>query len=238
MSFSFKQLSRRLRAPLHRPYAFRRLAEFHSKPRSLEEVVDWGMDFGGKGAFRVITRQIPSEILGLAKMVEALKPKRILEIGTFRGGTLFIWTSLAEQKVVSCDLQDMSLQQELYTRFPAPNSDCEVVLLSGDSHTPEFKARVEAKLGGKQVDFLFIDGDHTEQGVEADYRDYHHLVRPGGLIAFHDIIESQPVESNQVYYFWKRLKEEAETVELVNDQEQCGYGIGVVKVPEASMVRD
>jgi hypothetical protein len=37
----FKKLSRALRQPFNARYAERRLAEYHSKPRSLEEVVDW-----------------------------------------------------------------------------------------------------------------------------------------------------------------------------------------------------
>lgn len=232
MNVSIKQLSRRLRAPLHRPYAFNRLKEFHEKQRSLDEVVDWGLNSGGKGAFRVITRQIRSEILSLANAVAELKPKRILEIGTFRGGTLFIWAHIASEHVVSCDLQNMDLQGDLYRSFPPLDSDCKVTLLSGDSHTAVFKSQVEASLQGEQVDFLFIDGDHTEKGVEADYNDYCHLVRPSGLIAFHDIVENQPLPTNQVYYFWKRLKEETETIEYIDDSDQCGYGIGVVKVTD------
>jgi hypothetical protein len=84
---------------------------------------------------------------------------------------------------------------------------------------------------GEKADFLFIDGDHTEPGVEADYNDYKEFVRPGGLIAFHDIIENQPLEINQVYHLWKRIKPGAEVLEFVADPNQCGFGIGVIKVP-------
>ena len=52
---------------------------------------------------------------------------------------------------------------------------------------------------GPDDDFLFIDGDHT--GVGRDYEMYRDLVRPGGLIAFHDIVADQPVEGNQVHRF-------------------------------------
>ena len=82
------------------------------------------------------------------------------------------------------------------------------------------------------MDFLFIDGDHTEQGVTADYHDYKEFVRPGGLIAFHDIVELQPLPTNQVYHLWKRLKQVAQVEEFVNDPNQRGFGIGVLHVPE------
>lgn len=147
------------------------------------------------------------------------------------GGTLFIWANLASSKVISCDLDNASFRRSLYEAFPPPDSECKVVHLSGDSHTTAFLEKVENELGGEKVDFLFIDGDHTEAGVEADYNDYHHLVRSGGIIAFHDIVEKQAIPSNQVYYFWKRLKETANTEEFVNNPDQTGYGIGIVRVP-------
>jgi len=197
------------------------------------------MNFGGGGYMRVEMLQMPYEITQLARAVEALKPKVILEIGTARGGTLLIWASLASDEVITCDLSDMSWQAPLFTRFPPLSSDCKVTLLSGNSHAPEFKVQVAAALNGRKVDFLFIDGDHTESGVTADYMDYKDFVRPGGIIAFHDVVEKQPRPTNQVSRLWKRLKEVAEVEEIVEDPAQSGYGIGILRVPEggAPLVR-
>lgn len=227
-----KHLSRVLRQPFNARYAFRRLAEYHARPRSLEEVVDWAMNFGGNGYMRVKTLQIPAEITRLARAVQAIQPRTILEIGTASGGTSLIWSYLASERVITCDLNKMVHQAPLFTRFPPPGSHCKVSLLSGNSHSPEFKARVARELNGTQVDFLFIDGDHTEPGVTADYLDYKEFVRPGGLIAFHDIVESQPLPINQVYHLWKRLKQVAHVEEFVNDPGQRGFGIGLLHVPQ------
>ncbi|MDQ7073504.1 MAG: class I SAM-dependent methyltransferase [Gammaproteobacteria bacterium] len=87
------------------------------------------------------------------------------------------------------------------------NSRCEITPLTGNSHDSDFKQKVISTLAGNPVDFLFIDGDHTAEGVTADFNDYKHLVRPGGIIAFHDIVEDQPLETNQVYHLWKNLRE-------------------------------
>ena len=92
--------------------------------------------------------------------------------------------------------------------------------------------KVIAALAGRKVDFLFIDGDHTVGGVTADYNDYKEFVRPGGVIAFHDIVESQPLPTNQVFHFWKKLREVARVEEFVVDPKQCGFGIGIMRVPE------
>lgn len=227
---AFTNISRRLRAPFHSRQAFRRLKEYHAAPRSLAETVDWAMNFGGKGFFRITTIQIPDEILRLAGKVQALKPRLILEIGTARGGTSLIWSAIASERVITCDLRDMSLQQKLLESLPPPKSKCQVTLLSGDSHTSGFRQRVAESLRGEKVDFLFIDGDHTVGGVTQDYKDYKDFVRPGGLIAFHDIVERQSLPENQVFHFWKTIRGVLDTEEIVADPNQTGYGIGVVRV--------
>ncbi|MFQ5931657.1 MAG: class I SAM-dependent methyltransferase [Nitrospiraceae bacterium] len=231
MHRKLKEFTRTLRIPLHLLHARRRIAEFHKRPRSIEETVEWAMHLGSKGWFKMKTVQIFSEIASLARAVAQLRPGNILEIGTARGGTLFIWSQLASMRVVSCDLKHAGVRTHLYRAFPPPRSTCRVYVLTGDSHDPEFRERVVQTFEGEPVDFLFVDGDHTEAGVEADYEDYHDLVRPGGLIAFHDIMERQPFPNNQVYHFWRRLKEKAATAEFVADPNQCGFGIGVVRVP-------
>ncbi len=225
-----KDLSRTLRIPFNRWYANRRLQQYHSKPRSLEEVVDWAMNFGGGGYFTIKTLQIPSEITRLARTVAEIKPKIIIEIGTARGGTLLIWSSLASEQAISCDLVHHGAQRPLLEALPPPGSKCKVKLLTGNSHEAAFKQRVAQELNGRKADFLFIDGDHTEAGVAADYNDYKEFVRPGGIIAFHDIVENQPFPTNQVYHLWKKIKPKAVTEEFVNDPKQCGFGIGIVRV--------
>jgi MMP 1-O-methyltransferase len=37
------------------------------------------------------------------------------------------------------------------------------------------------------IDLLFIDGDHSYEGVVKDYLDWAPLVKKGGIIAFHDV---------------------------------------------------
>jgi cephalosporin hydroxylase len=231
MANALKEWSRTLRIPINRFFAFRRLRQYQAAPRTLEETVDWAMSFGRYGYFTIHTLQKRSEIISLAKAVAALKPKNILEIGTARGGTLLIWSSLATGKVVTCDLVHREPQKALFEALPPPGSSCQVRLLTGDSHSAPFKARVAQELNGEKVDFLFIDGDHTVAGVEADYLDYREFVRPGGIIAFHDIIEKQPLPDNQVYQFWKVLKAEQPVEEFIDQPDQLGFGIGIVRVP-------
>lgn len=226
----FKEISRTLRIPFNRYFAFRRLNQYHAKPRSLEETIDWAMNFGRYGYFTISTLQMRSEILALSRAVAELKPRLILEIGTARGGTSLIWSSLASEKVITCDLLHREPQKPLLEALPPPNSNCKVKLLTGNSHAAEFKQRVAAELGGQKADFLFIDGDHTVEGVRADYENYREFVRPGGIIAFHDIVENQPFETNQVHQFWQQVKHTSEHQEWIDNPNQCGFGIGILRI--------
>ncbi len=226
----FREISRKLRAPFNRRHALSVLREFHRRGRRVDEVIDLAMDFKTRGAYRVDSVQIREEILALANAVDALEPKTILEIGTCNGGSLFIWANLASELVVTCDLNKAKIRDGLYQQFPPPSSGCKIVSLAGDSHERSFRKEVEAALDGRAVDFLFIDGDHTEEGVEADFKMYKDLVRPGGIIAFHDIVLNQPTPNNQVYYLWQRIKSSHRTEEFVQDYDQVGFGIGIVHV--------
>lgn len=227
----YRTLTRTLRKPFNRYFAVRRLRQFHEQPRSLEEIVQWAMEFGSSGYYRVKTSQMPSEILSLTRAVALLKPRIILEIGTARGGTLLIWSQLASKQVISCDIEDLSEKEAFLTSFPPPGSACRVTLLCGDSHDPAFKDRVARQLAGDKADFLFIDGDHTKDGVTADYVGYREFVKPGGIIAFHDIVETQPYPTNQVYELWKDLRQEFPSEEFISDPLQVGFGIGTIRVP-------
>lgn len=59
----------------------------------------------------------------------------------------------------------------------------------------------------KTVDFLFIDGDHSYEGVKRDWEMYSPFVKKGGLISFHDTVISDRHHERNVYVgeFWRDL---------------------------------
>lgn len=228
MSKLFRDFSRKLRAPINRTAAIKKLKKFHQIDRDISEIVDTGIDLGTRGLYKVNSVQKRSEILKLVEHVNELLPENVLEIGTYNGGTLFMWANITKKKVVTCDLRNPTHRSELYKEFTPRVSKCDVVVLEGDSHSEEFIKSVHKEFEDEKLDFLFIDGDHTEKGVEADFYNYKGMVRKGGIIAFHDILKNQPVEGNQVYYFWERIKNEYKFEEFVDDADQCGFGIGIL----------
>jgi hypothetical protein len=76
----------------------------------------------------------------------------------------------------------------------------------GDSAAPETVERVRSMLAGRLVDLLFIDGDHTYEGVKRDFETYAPLTRH--IIAFHDI--NLEWEGAGIKRFWDELKARSE----------------------------
>lgn len=107
--------------------------------------------------------------------VAMLKPRRIVEIGVHRGGfPQTLRQAFPEALVVGVDLDFSQLE---FTDFTA---------IAGDSRKPSTVEAVRDVLKGEPVDFLFIDGDHNYEVCKSDFELFSPLVRPGGVIGFHD----------------------------------------------------
>jgi len=184
--------------------------------------------------------QIPSEIFGLLRLLARENVRRAGEIGTAQGGTHFLFQhslpNLEFTLAVDLQIRHVSLLRGL-----APIG-AELLAVNGSSYAPRTVAKVRHILNGRLLDFLLIDGDHRYEGVRADYLAYLDMVRPGGLIAFHDIKpageDAQGVVSERwaggVPRFWQELKaQHQETWEFVDDPHQAGFGIGVLRKPLA-----
>jgi predicted O-methyltransferase YrrM len=178
----------------------------------------------------MVSSQKYDEIVPLLNKIKALEPRRVCEIGTSAGGTLYLLSRVAppDAVLVSIDVEIPFYTRAARGRMVRPGQ--RLVSLEGDSHDVETKAQVEEAFAGEPIDVLFIDGDHTYDGVRRDFELYGPLVREGGLIAFHDI---QPDRggahwSGEVPRFWEELKGSHRTEELVAEPDQDGYGIGIV----------
>jgi len=71
----------------------------------------------------------------------------------------------------------------------------------GDSHSQETVEKLETRLAGRLIDLLFIDGDHSYEGVKMDYELYEPFVKH--LIAFHDIYATPP--ATDIPRFWNEI---------------------------------
>lgn len=110
------------------------------------------------------------------------------------------------------------------------------IAMEAKSHAQKTVRCVKELLRGNELDLLFIDGDHSYEGVKQDFLSYSPLVRKGGWITFHDIIPDRqtsygiPIASRTegVPKFYNQIKRYWNHFEIVEDPNQNGWGIGVL----------
>lgn len=185
------------------------------------------------GHFRPQQRE--REVVALMRRVAELRPLRICEIGAAGGGTAFMFSRVADPHatLVSIDLNMPRSLQEAMAHWARGQQ--KIVGQCRDSHDPGTVAFVRQTLGAP-LDVLFIDGDHTYEGAREDFVRYSPLVRPGGVVAFHDIVPDHGQRfgtptaawSGGVPRLWQEVRVGRAFEEYVDSYEQDGYGIGLL----------
>jgi len=183
--------------------------------------------------YRLDISQIPEEIETLAETVNAKKPQTIVEIGTKNGGTLYIWSRYFDEvsQIVSIDMPGgkfgggyPEIKQQIYRKFPRSGK---INFILADSHEQTTVHELSEILKGT-VDFLFIDADHTYEGVKQDFEMYSPLISDGGMIAFHDIVNHPNHPDVNVDKFWAEIKTQYEHEEIISNRAQGWGGIGLL----------
>lgn len=178
--------------------------------------------------------QIPSEICGLLALVAERRPRRVLEIGTAHGGTLYLLSKVVDPNALMVTIDNCPVYRaELLRSFARGGRSIELVV--GDSTLPATLERIRGFFPDG-VDLLFLDGDHSSEGISRDFDLYSPLVRPGGMIVFHDIVEDNRTRygvdtggwTGGVPRFWAKIKQRHPHREFVRDWAQDGLGIGVL----------
>lgn len=106
----------------------------------------------------------------------------VLEIGLgYYGGTHMLWRQIFN-RVITVEFNAWSMQRFRLSERLDPRS----TIIIGNSHEPQTLEKVRSYVNS--VDLLFIDGDHEYESVAKDWAMYHSLVKPGGIIAFHDSV--------------------------------------------------
>ncbi len=176
------------------------------------------------------------ELLALGRALEHRKPRTVLEIGTASGGTLLLSACLADADAVifSIDLPSgpygggyPEWKIPLYTTFARDQQRIE--LIRGDSHSEEVFKMLKHRLEGRAIDYLFIDADHSYEGVRRDFEMYSRLLAEGAMVVFHDIVADRgELQSHQVSTYWNEIKTRYTHREFVADPDQDKFGLGVL----------
>jgi predicted O-methyltransferase YrrM len=184
----------------------------------------------------VATYQDTDEINRLIEIYRGLAPKRVLEIGSLYGGTLYNWMRYSHGSVVvSVDLVvayydhrfgDITRARGDWQNW-ARTFNCQLIDLAGDSRSERIIDKVSEYA---PFDFAFIDGDHTLDGIRADFAHYFPMLRPGGIMAVHDICyPAVNVDRIDVGEWWRNeIVGKYRTEEIIAEPGRNYWGIGLI----------
>jgi len=231
MLYELESALKNLVRPLLLPVVLQRLRARIRTLRTPEDAIHYA--FGSNYLSVHFTPvQIREEIGEFLKMLARRPPSTVLEIGTENGGTFFLLArvSASDAFILSLDLPRgqsyAGWRENLYRNFASDRQQIEI--FRADSHNPSTLEKVRGSLGGRRLDLLFIDGDHSYDGVKKDFEMYSTLVAPDGMIAFHDIVDGPESAVGGVPKFWRELKQTRRHLEIVKDWKQGGWGIGIL----------
>ena len=207
--------------------------------------------------------QYESELEWLLEIYRSIRPRLVLEIGSLYGGTLWFWIQNAEPGalIVSIDLvvptvdhryEDILRCQALWKPWAEAAQRGLVVLHANSSEA----ATVQQAARHGPFDFIFVDGGHDYETVQNDYENYWPLVRPGGVMAFHDIayLDVNMPHQIDVGRWWRDFKTNGRITgasadcenspigspilrELFDHDDQDDWGIGVLVKAEVEHAR-
>lgn len=134
------------------------------------------------------------EIITLAGIVHCKQPRIVFEFGTFDGKTTLhlALNTPPEAIIYTIDIVagefDLDSSKGLMDRVTigeaflnSPHKD-KIVQITGDTR------KIDYNQWRCQVDFVFVDADHSYDGVMFDSRAAFEMIRPGGIVVWHDYL--------------------------------------------------
>ncbi len=188
--------------------------------------------------------QHPRELEGTALLLSSVKPTLLVEIGTGFGGWLYLMRPFCAPRleVITIDAETRGRRDVRSAVLEAMRGqyDTTIHFLEGFSQSLEIIDACRGLLHGRKADVLMIDGDHTFEGVAADWENYRGFVRGGGIVLFHDINPLTgggeglvPVDGAP--RFWREeVVPHYRTKEIRGLHTGGGMGVGVVYVDETA----
>lgn len=162
------------------------------------------------------------EFQQLLELYTVRQPARVLEVGVGEGGTLWRWLHHATAGALVVALDDRHLNRGAYPDWTP--ADVELITITGSSHDPDIIVDVAEH---RPYDWIFLDADHRDHAVRADWRHFSAMAAPDAAIALHDISPSID-PTIHVDQLWFELAHQHETAEFTVTG---GPGIGVVFNP-------
>ena len=119
----------------------------------------------------------------IGSLINMTGAKAVLEIGVFEGETSIkmIEALPVGSYYVGIDIND-------YRKHKLGKPGVAVDFILGES------IKVLANMPENHFDFIFVDGDHSWENILPEFKEIERVIRPGGVIAYHDSIHIPDVK--------------------------------------------
>lgn len=153
-------------------------------------------------------------------------PRRVLEIGTFHGGSLHAWLSNTAPGAVVVAIDDPAPGISPHTpqrwhEWAAEHGHTLHVGLGRSDHP----ANVALARAHARYDWIHLDADHSEAAIRHDVALALPLLAPGGMLVLHDINERPGYGVSVV---WRELQRAGHLTQEFNAEMPACCGVGVV----------
>lgn len=150
------------------------------------------------------------ETAAMIRMAREIEPRTVIEIGSDKGGSFFHWIHglPSVSKAIAVEIRGVPFDAEFADYF----RDRRILSLAASSYEYRTVRTVSEFIGTGFADCLFIDGDKAN--VAKDFKRYAPMIRKGGLIFIHDIVDD--IEPRR---FFKSLAGTYRTSEIINTSE-------------------
>lgn len=170
--------------------------------------------------------QWEAEFSALLDLYRERKPKTVLEVGTYHGGTLYHWLQNAEPGVTVVSLDSYAVgvdNRHLYDEWVPEGVD--LYAYCGNSHAQD---SVDLVSRHGPFEWVFIDAGHYYDEVLRDWELYGPLCEHGAVV-FHDILPPTRAHPEiEVARLWEELRPNYDALEIVADRGAEWGGIGVL----------
>lgn len=116
-------------------------------------------------------------------------PDLILEIGIGRAASTVAFAEAIRKngrgRIISIDINE-ELTRRARTTLKIHGLEKYWKPIVGSSSDKSVQQKIRELIDHKQVDILFIDGDHSFEGCVNDFKGFHDLLSNNGIVMFHD----------------------------------------------------
>ena len=127
--------------------------------------------------------QLPEDIVRLQELLVRVKPDVVVETGVAHGGSLVLYASVSDARVIGVDVEVRPRNREAIESHPLAHR---ITLIEGDSIDAATFAHVREAVGDADRVVVVLDSKHTKEHVLEELKLYGQLVSPGSYLVVAD----------------------------------------------------